>query len=263
MVFPIDVYIVTAGEHDVRVIEGTEQVRKAVRIVSHPLFNEPFHDIALIKVSPPLTVTPFVAPATLPARGSQLPPNSPLVAAGFGGTAIDGTMPSPILRKVTLPLFDISACNVTWEGWIGPGNLCAGGVDGMDTCPGDSGGPLYSGGTLVGLTSWGGDITQPCGLPDVPAIYTNVTYYVDWVAAIFTPKVPCPCRSEGYFEIMAGDKARFCPIARINCDYVQCAWYPSLDRFIRVFYTCPGDEDINGLKDEYRFDGQKCVKRVS
>lgn len=51
--------------------------------------------------------------------------------------------------------------------------------DNVDTCNGDSGGPLYdnSSNTLIGITSWG----KGCADTYYPGIYTYVPYYYDWI----------------------------------------------------------------------------------
>jgi len=64
------------------------------------------------------------------------------------------------------------------------GQICAGYEQGMvDTCHGDSGGPLacqtgdgsYK---LVGIVNWGGGY---CGEPGKPGVYTRVQYYDKWI----------------------------------------------------------------------------------
>jgi secreted trypsin-like serine protease len=47
----------------------------------------------------------------------------------------------------------------------------------QDSCQGDSGGPLTREGVLVGLVSSG----VGCGRKGVPALYTRVETYADWV----------------------------------------------------------------------------------
>lgn len=65
-------------------------------------------------------------------------------------------------------------------------HICAGGELGMDTCEGDSGGPLQYianiDGTLryvqSGIISYG---SGKCGLTKLPGVYTNVKAYIDWI----------------------------------------------------------------------------------
>jgi len=53
-------------------------------------------------------------------------------------------------------------------------------------CNGDSGGPLvveFEGASseLIGIVSWG---YIPCGLANLPSVFTKVASYVDWVTDI-------------------------------------------------------------------------------
>jgi len=43
---------------------------------------------------------------------------------------------------------------------------------------GDSGGPLFVNGEQVGIVSWS---QKPCGIPPFPGVYTEVSWYVDWI----------------------------------------------------------------------------------
>lgn len=58
-----------------------------------------------------------------------------------------------------------------------------------DSCPGDSGGPLMYSPTpnsmphIIGIVSYG---VVSCG-SGLPAIYTRVAYYLDWIESIVWP----------------------------------------------------------------------------
>ncbi|XP_021953674.1 anionic trypsin-1 [Folsomia candida] len=62
-------YSLTIGDHNINVVEGTEQTRQAVMIITHPEYGTPFryeNDIALMKVSPPFNFISQVQPVILP-----------------------------------------------------------------------------------------------------------------------------------------------------------------------------------------------------
>lgn len=56
--------------------------------------------------------------------------------------------------------------------------------DNIDTCYGDSGGPLFYDWNgfqyIIGLTSWG----IGCGQDDLPGVYTRVSYFKKWIEMI-------------------------------------------------------------------------------
>lgn len=58
--------------------------------------------------------------------------------------------------------------------------VCSGGID---SCQGDSGGPLFTGtganAVQHGIVSWG----RGCALADYPGVYTQVSYFNDWIDA--------------------------------------------------------------------------------
>lgn len=65
---------------------------------------------------------------------------------------------------------------------LGAGTLCAGESRGK-ACSGDSGGPLvFTNGApprLLGVTSW--TVSESCGKPEIPNVYTRVAAYEQWI----------------------------------------------------------------------------------
>ncbi|MCD9195192.1 S1 family serine peptidase [Streptomyces albireticuli] len=144
-----------------------------------------FHnDIALIRLRRPLPLeTIGVQAATLPEQGSGPAPGSPVTVAGWGATNPNGTMPAAVLRSVTVPVIERTACKPPDRLGVDDGQFCAGeaGVA-KATCAGDGGGPAVNAdGVLVGIPSYG---AVPCGPADV---YTRVGNYIDWINAHRSP----------------------------------------------------------------------------
>ncbi|XP_062552026.1 transmembrane protease serine 9-like isoform X2 [Armigeres subalbatus] len=166
------------------------QQLKIVEIYRHPShrFGLKYHDIALMKLESPVRIHDTVCPACLwidtELRFREL------VATGWGSTGYfeDRT---PILLKVSLKPMKTAECKAFYtselvrglETGLHENHLCA--VDQkMDTCEGDSGGPLqvkllhrtYLTPFIVAITSFG----LPCGVSN-PGVYTKVAPYHDWI----------------------------------------------------------------------------------
>ncbi|XP_052899529.1 transmembrane protease serine 9-like [Anopheles moucheti] len=177
---------ITAGLYDPQ-----NQFAQEHRIASfkrHPEheFRAEYHDVALITLDRAVTLNSAVVPGCL-WTGAQVPMRR-LEAAGFGQTSFGGER-TPILLKVQLSPVDNSACSRFYpagrrrrQGLIDQ-QLCAA-DERMDTCYGDSGGPLQiklmANNRLipfvVGITSFG----RFCGTA-TPAVYSRVSSYVDWI----------------------------------------------------------------------------------
>jgi secreted trypsin-like serine protease len=92
---------------------------------------------------------------------------------------------SHILREVQIPIVADDQCTSDY-GHKGGGHItssvmiCAGQA-GLDSCWGDSGGPLFeatqSGYVQIGIVSWGGG----CAAPDRPGVYTRVSAIADFI----------------------------------------------------------------------------------
>ncbi|XP_045025777.1 trypsin-1 [Daphnia magna] len=185
---------VVAGEHSLRTDSGLEQNRGVASFIIHedyrPLTFE--NDISLLFLDAPLDLSvPSAQPVLLPPPTSELdPPAGIIVTVSGWGTTSSGGVISDTLRSVDVPVVDDDTCNRAYGGTaanpeVYPSMLCAGDISngGIDSCQGDSGGPLFTGtgasAVQHGIVSWG----QGCALAGYPGVYTQVSFFLDWIAA--------------------------------------------------------------------------------
>uniref|UniRef100_A0A182VUF6 Peptidase S1 domain-containing protein n=1 Tax=Anopheles minimus TaxID=112268 RepID=A0A182VUF6_9DIPT len=168
---------------------------KIVEIIRHPehKFRARYHDIALMRLEHSVKVHDTVAPTCLWSEDEIR--YKTFEATGWGDTGF-GEGRTPILLKVSLTPVDKERCNQHYMNIRGlraglhANQLCAGDAR-MDTCPGDSGGPLQVkllhntriSPFLVGVTSFG----TACGL-SVPGVYTRVAPYVPWIRTVLSDR---------------------------------------------------------------------------
>ncbi|XP_068411251.1 LOW QUALITY PROTEIN: transmembrane protease serine 13 [Eschrichtius robustus] len=142
------------------------------------------YDIALMRLSEPLTLTAHVHPACLPMHGQTFSLNETCWVTGFGKTKETDERTSPFLWEVQVNLIDYKKCNneLVYNSYLTPRMMCAGDLQGgRDSCQGDSGGPLVCEQNhhwyLAGVTSWG----VGCGQRNKPGVYTKVTEVLHWI----------------------------------------------------------------------------------
>lgn len=89
-----------------------------------------------------------------------------------------------VLQEARVPLVALDTCNapISYDGLVDVAQMCAGFSSGeVDTCAGDSGGPLYileNGQPVqIGITSFG----NGCAQPNFYGIYSNVSHYIPWL----------------------------------------------------------------------------------
>jgi len=172
---------VVAGDHDLFVSEGTEQVSNVRSLVYHPSYNPNTidYDYAVIRLSSSLSLNSNVNTIAL---ASSEPTSGSCVNSGWGNTRGDGGVTNPArLQHVTLPLVGRSSCSSAFSGInsVTARMICAG-ASGQGACNGDSGGPLVCGGRLAGIVSWG---MQPCAQSRYPGVYSNVAAQASWINA--------------------------------------------------------------------------------
>uniref|UniRef100_G1LAQ0 Transmembrane serine protease 13 n=1 Tax=Ailuropoda melanoleuca TaxID=9646 RepID=G1LAQ0_AILME len=146
--------------------------------------EEDDYDIALLRLSKPLTLSAHIHPACLPMHGQTFSLNENCWITGFGKTKETDEKTSPFLREVQVNLIDFKKCNdfLVYDSYLTPRMMCAGDLrGGRDSCQGDSGGPLVceqnSRWYLAGVTSWG----TGCGQRNKPGVYTRVTEVLPWI----------------------------------------------------------------------------------
>ncbi|XP_041971598.1 phenoloxidase-activating enzyme-like [Aricia agestis] len=174
-----------------------EQVIPIEETIPHELYDPKSalrrNDIALIRLKIMVPYTDFIRPICLPSSDITLGPDGrSLITAGWG--AVDEFSSSSAIKlQVVLPLVKVPACQPAYNAsnrrvTLWEGQLCAGGEKGKDSCKGDSGGPLmYDDGTLYyidGVVSFG---PTPCGIENVPGVYTKVFYYLPWIRSKMRP----------------------------------------------------------------------------
>uniref|UniRef100_A0A8D0GC49 Peptidase S1 domain-containing protein n=1 Tax=Sphenodon punctatus TaxID=8508 RepID=A0A8D0GC49_SPHPU len=166
---------VRLGEHNIKQIEWTEQLKLSVKTIQHPRYNPVTkeNDIMLIKLFTPVDYNENVQPLDLATSCPE--PGTPCVVSGWGTT----TSPKPVLYCADITIISPDVCRSIYPRYYTENMVCAGIREGgSDSCQGDSGGPLVCNGKLQGIVSWG---PQVCAQPNRPGVYVNVCKYVDWI----------------------------------------------------------------------------------
>ncbi|KAL4721396.1 hypothetical protein ACJJTC_004650 [Scirpophaga incertulas] len=194
--------VVRLGDQNIdsSIEDGAKPIDVAIRnIIKHPEYNPPvvYHDIALLELVTDVKFSSNIRPACLWTR-EDYGKNNKGIATGWGVINIDTQETSKELQKVSLSLLDNRFCdrilehikNRHWHGFV-PSQMCAGELrGGKDTCQGDSGSPIQVTSKtnrcifyVLGLTSFG----KKCGVEGLPAIYTRVSSYIDWIESVVWP----------------------------------------------------------------------------
>jgi secreted trypsin-like serine protease len=160
--------VVFSGSVD---LESDDLVETAVTDlhIAHD-YNEPVdtaNDWALLHLDDALDVEPVDL-------GTEPEEFDVLETAGWGET---GSGYPAVANWVEVPFVSDDDCEAAYPGWVDPQTmLCAGDLEngGVDSCAGDSGGPLMAatdeGLVQVGIVSWG----DGCAEPGSPGVYAEV-----------------------------------------------------------------------------------------
>ncbi|XP_018013677.1 phenoloxidase-activating factor 1 [Hyalella azteca] len=163
-------------------------------VIRHPSFNTRgalSDDVAVLKLDKTVDFSSIsIQPVCLPSPGlsaEAIIQGRQVIVIGFGDT--EAGVRSHQLLEVLLPYVPMQQCRMVanYSSLAANGQVCLGGNFQMDSCFKDSGGPAMVTTTntssqylQVGIVSFG---TQSCGVENVPAIYTDVAYYRNWIVS--------------------------------------------------------------------------------
>ncbi|XP_015591055.1 melanization protease 1 isoform X2 [Cephus cinctus] len=197
---------VRLGEHDLSTERDCDKDENGLEVVCaeryqdfriesvhhHPDYSRTklHNDIALIRLSGDADFRPeSVRPICLPIGTASRITHKKVTVTGWGATEYGPR--SQDLLMVQLALVDNNECAEIYKKstkiWYK--QMCAGGTNQMDSCHGDSGGPLQSPGIYYGqirniqygVVSFG---LRNCGTGGFPGVYTTISYYLDWILDI-------------------------------------------------------------------------------
>ncbi|XP_067634866.1 trypsin alpha-like [Eurosta solidaginis] len=154
-------------------VSETGQCRTGMEVfISYAYEAKTYHmDIAGIKLSTPFIKSPQVS--TIPICSTQLTPNTPMEVSGWGSTSESSKDTVAELRTTVVHIIAKTLCanNYHTKGTTVTKIMICAGLNGKDTCHGDSGTPGVVGGELCAVVSCG----VGCGRPEFPGIYTDMT----------------------------------------------------------------------------------------
>ncbi|KAH8316308.1 hypothetical protein KR067_004694, partial [Drosophila pandora] len=166
--------------------------RRVNLIKKHENFNHitGANNLAIVILNQPFSLKDHIQTICLPSQQRTYMGNKCKVA-GWGVKKFGDESFSDVQKVVELSLVDQDQCvdqlrqtELGPDFQLDPSLICAGGEEDVDSCTGDGGSALFcklrrdiNRYVQVGIVNWG----MKCGQKDVPAVYTNVEMFRDWI----------------------------------------------------------------------------------
>lgn len=185
-----DGYMAVLGEHDLNKKSDTEQIVQYEKVFLHQSYrgnhSHYHHDIALIKLTKPVTTNQHVKFATLSHDADDHLDKEDCLLVGWGDNEYNDEDSKPVLQQIKMEIVPNADCYWEWE-TITSGQVCVQdanphAVKGhRSACSGDSGGPMMCGAghnVVKGVASY---VAGECAGDKAPNVYTKVSGYIKWV----------------------------------------------------------------------------------
>ncbi|KAK1881028.1 Serine protease 27 [Dissostichus eleginoides] len=164
-------YVVYVGRYQLNGWNQHESTYSVSRVVIPSGYSEPHNgkDMALVKLSSPVTWSDYVRPVCLPDSGTLFPGGLPCFVTGWGNVRDNVPLQGVgTLQEVEVPIISQSSCQEMYQTHL--------------TEQGDSGGPLVCkmvNGTWVqaGVVSFG----LGCAQENQPGVYARLTSYSSFI----------------------------------------------------------------------------------
>jgi len=178
-----------AGLHKRAEVDERTQQRFIDFGLVHPKFGGGVgpYDIAMLHVNIPFEFNEWVQPAALPGREQVHVGETHLY--GWGQPKAFQFSPASTLQTMQTDIINYDECDklMPENSKLDKTNICSDSLQqSKSACNGDSGGPLVvehdgAPSELIGIVSWG---FIPCGMGNLPSVYTRVASYIDWVSDV-------------------------------------------------------------------------------
>ncbi|XP_050956031.1 coagulation factor VIIi [Labeo rohita] len=195
---------VITGDHDLDVMDGSEEAYNVARVVIHENYDPVSldSDLALLQLSEEAKRSAYAVPVCLPtpqlAQG-ELEAVRFHALSGWGKRTVgDNIHPSKgleapsssTLQRQAVPLLPAAQCAAKSGVNVTANMFCAGYAEGgKESCRGHDGSPLvtrYDGTSfLTGVVSWG----KGCDQPGYYGIYTKVANFLKWLETVMKTPV--------------------------------------------------------------------------
>lgn len=176
-------YTVTTGELNLIDKSGHEKQYEVPNFIRHPDFHKTasgaaVNDFCILRPSSPILMSEQAI--AIPLTDHEEEVGTTCTIAGWGELSFGGPSTNDLMFA-KIPLLKDSDCGAYRERFDKSSMLCAGFLNGtVDSCRGDSGGPLACNGKLVGVVSWG----EGCARKDYPGVYADVYSALEWIEEI-------------------------------------------------------------------------------